>query len=85
MPKYQNDEDYDIHALLEVIYLKWGYDFRGYSKAYFTRRSFFFLQEEKIDRIPALQCSRVRDRVLYSRSITDVTGKVTKMSRDPTV
>ena len=83
MPKYQNDEDYDIHALLEVIYLKWGYDFRGYSKASLTRRIFFFLQEERIDRIPDLQYRIVRDRALFSRFIKDVTVNVTEMFRDP--
>lgn len=84
MPKYQNDEDYDIHALLEVIYLKWGYDFRGYSKASLTRRIFFFLQEERIDRIPDLQYRIVRDKNLFSRFIKDVTVNVTEMFRDPT-
>mgnify|MGYP000390592673 CR=1 FL=1 len=83
MLKYQNDEDYDIHALLEVIYLKWGYDFRGYSKASLTRRIFFFLQEERIDRIPDLQFRIVRDRGLFSRFIKDVTVNVTEMFRDP--
>jgi len=83
VPKYQNDEDYDIHALLDVIYLKWGYDFRGYSKASLTRRIFFFLQEERIDRIPELQYRIVRDRALFSRFIKDVTVNVTEMFRDP--
>ncbi|PCJ30090.1 MAG: chemotaxis protein CheR [Moraxellaceae bacterium] len=83
MPKYQNDEDYDIHALLETIYLKWGYDFRGYSKASITRRIFFFLKEEKITRIPELQYQLVRDKALFYRFIRDVTVNVTEMFRDP--
>lgn len=83
MPKYQNDEDYDIHALLEIIYLKWGYDFRGYSKASLTRRIFFFLQEERIERIPELQYRIVREKSLFSRFIKDVTVNVTEMFRDP--
>jgi len=83
VPKYQNDEDYDIHALLEVIFLKWGYDFRGYSKASLTRRIFYFLQEERIDRIPDLQYRIVRDKSLFSRFIKDVTVNVTEMFRDP--
>ena len=83
MPKYQNDEDYDIHALLEIIYLKWGYDFRGYSKASLTRRIFYFLQEERIERIPELQYRIVREKSLFSRFIKDVTVNVTEMFRDP--
>jgi len=83
VPKYQNDEDYDIHALLEVIFLKWGYDFRGYSKASLTRRIFFFLQEERIDRIPELQYRLIREKPLFSRFIKDVTVNVTEMFRDP--
>jgi len=77
------DDDIDLHCLLEAIYLKWGYDFRGYTKTSLTRRVAAFLKDSQIESITALQHGIVRDKQLLLQFVRDVTVNVTEMFRDP--
>ena len=77
------DNDIDLHCLLEAIYMKWGYDFRGYTKTSLNRRVAGFLKESQIESVTELQYCIVRDKRLFSRFIRDVTVNVTEMFRDP--
>ncbi|KUO77877.1 MAG: chemotaxis protein CheR [Desulfosporosinus sp. BRH_c37] len=77
------NEDLEIRLLLEGIYLKYGYDFRDYSKAHLKRRIMHRLSLSELSSI-----SQMQHQVLYSRAfletlLTDFSINVTEMFRDP--
>lgn len=76
-------EEVELCALLEAIYLRWGYDFRSYSKASLKRRVFHMLKEEGIEKISELQHEIIRDKGVFLKFVQNVTVNVTEMFRDP--
>ncbi len=75
-------ESIELRLLLEAIYLKYGYDFRRYSKASLKRRVQKVLETAGLGDISALT-----HRVLYERSFFEamlhrLTVNVTEMFRD---
>jgi chemotaxis protein methyltransferase CheR len=90
-PKHSVDDDnerrqserIELDLLLEGIYLKYGFDFRNYSKASIKRR---ILRRMALDTIPSL--SAMQARVLYDSGffetlLMDLSISVTEMFRDP--
>lgn len=56
-------EDIEIQLLLEAIYLRYGYDFRRYTKASLRRRLSYRLQASKLDTF-----SQMTEKLLHDRS-----------------
>ena len=81
---YTNEkEELNIKILLEAIYSKWGYDFRGYSSASMKRRLFYFVRQKDNPSIEDLPYYITRDKELFARFIDEITTNVTEMFRDP--
>jgi chemotaxis protein methyltransferase CheR len=75
--------DFELALLLEAIYQKYHYDFRGYSMASITRR----LTQAK-ERFDCRSFSMLQDRVLHEPNIfpellSHLTVQVSEMFRDP--
>ncbi len=76
-------EEIEIQLLLEAIYLKYGYDFRSYSKASITRRVKLRLLAEGLEKVSQLQQQILYSREKFSKLLNDLTINVTEMFRDP--
>ncbi len=78
-----DNESLEIRLLLEAIYLKYGYDFRGYAQS--TLRN--SLQRQKaaagLPSISAMQHLMLNDLVFFESMLMDFTVNVTTMFRDP--
>ncbi len=77
-------EDIEIQLLLEAIYLKYGYDFRQYSKSSIKRRIQHRQLMADIPSLAIMQQQILRDRQLFLDLLADLTINVTEMFRDPT-
>ena len=76
-------DDIELKLLLEAIYAKYHYDFRGYSMASIKRR----LSQAK-DRLHCRSFSMLQDKVLHDPAVlpqllTSLTVQVSEMFRDP--
>ncbi|HVV00916.1 MAG TPA: protein-glutamate O-methyltransferase CheR, partial [Verrucomicrobiae bacterium] len=81
--RHSRTEDIEIGLLLEAIYLKYHYDFRGYAMASIKRR---LLQAR--DRFGCESISELQDRVLHEPAavpqiLNYLTVQVSEMFRDP--
>lgn len=78
------NEDIEINLLLEAIYLKFGYDFRKYTKQHIKRR---MLRRVELDDLQYL--SGITGKVLYDEKyfkdiiLQDLSINTTEMFRDP--
>lgn len=77
------NEDLELHALLEVIYLKFGYDFRNYARSSIKRQLKRRLEVEKIETISHLQHRILNDKALFQKVVSDFYVNVTELFRDP--
>jgi chemotaxis protein methyltransferase CheR len=78
-----NNESIEIQLFLEAIYLKYGFDFRNYSKASVKRRL-----EQRLSRSGLPNFSSMQHKILYDKSFfetlfLDLSINVTEMFRDP--
>jgi len=73
----------EIHLLLEAIYLRYGYDFRNYSKAHIKRRILHRLGISMLTSVTQLQDRILRDRAFFIEFLDDLSINVTEMFRDP--
>lgn len=80
--KVQN-EDIEIQLFLEALYLKYGYDFRGYSRAHIKRRIRHRLVETGVGDISQLQHKLLYDPDFVHAVLLDFSVNVTEMFRDP--
>lgn len=76
-------EDIEIYLFLEAIYLRYGYDFRNYSRNHIKRRLMNRLNLTEFDSIPDLQKHVLNDQDLFHRILKDFSINVTEMFRDP--
>lgn len=76
-------ETIELKLLLDGIYMKYGFDFRGYSRAHIERRVKHRMEIEGIDSISRLQEKVLRDEVFFQHFIADFSINVTEMFRDP--
>lgn len=76
-------EDIEVDLLLEGIYLKYGYDFRSYSKASIHRRIRQRMASEGLDKVSQLQQQILYQKDKFSLLLNDLTINVTEMFRDP--
>lgn len=77
------NEDIEIQVFLEAIFLKYGYDFRGYSKAHIKRRVLRRLNISGFSSISEMQHKLLYDRSFFEVIISDFSINVTEMFRDP--
>ena len=77
------NESIELRLLAEAIYLKYGYDFRGYAKASLKRRVLRNLERTGLEHISALQHRVLHDAAFFEELLLDLSVAVTEMFRDP--
>ena len=75
--------DIEINLLLQAIYLKYGYDFRNYSKAHLKRRIHQRLNLSRLSSVSELQNKVLWDKDFFHILLQDLSINVTEMFRDP--
>jgi chemotaxis protein methyltransferase CheR len=78
-----SDQDIELHLLVEAIYLRYHYDFRGYSRASLHRRLAAAQQHFRCDTLSQLQDRVLHDRDVFPRLLDYLTVQVSEMFRDP--
>lgn len=73
----------ELQLLLEAVFLRYGYDFRNYSKAHLKRRVLYRLSISNISSVIELQNRVLRDREFFKDFLDDLSINVTEMFRDP--
>lgn len=73
----------EIQLLLEAIFLRYGYDFRTYSKAHIKRRVLHRLSISQLPNVTELLNKVLRDRSFFLLFLDDLSINVTEMFRDP--
>ena len=76
-------EDIELDLLLQAVYLKYGYDFRNYSRAHLKRRINQRLRLSDLETISELQNRVLWDKDFYRIFLQDLSINVTEMFRDP--
>jgi chemotaxis protein methyltransferase CheR len=75
--------DIEIQLLLEAIYLKYGYDFRSYSRAHIKRRVLRRQALSRIDSISIMIYKAIYDKEFFDILLSDFSINVSEMFRDP--
>lgn len=73
----------EMQLLLEAIYLRYGYDFRNYSRTHVKRRILHRLSIGQFATITDLQNRILRDREFFGELLDDLSINVTELFRDP--
>ena len=73
----------ELQLLLEAIFLRYGYDFRNYSKAHIKRRVLHRLGTSQLLTVTDLQNKVLRDRAFFVEFLNDLSINVTELFRDP--
>lgn len=76
-------EDIEIRLLLEALYARYHYDFRGYAMASVKRRLRQALEQLRIPTISGLQERLLHDRDMLPQLLSYLTVQVSEMFRDP--
>jgi chemotaxis protein methyltransferase CheR len=82
-PTRRELEDLEMRLLLEAIYERYGFDFRGYARGSLRRRLWSRALEEGATTLSALQDRVLHDPVAMERLLSDLSVTVTAMFRDP--
>ncbi len=77
------NEELEIGALLEAIYQKYGYDFRGYSRASVKRRVRRRLARSGLGSISEMLHEVLYDGAFFESLLLELSINVTEMFRDP--
>lgn len=75
--------DIEVDLLLEAIFLRYHYDFRGYAKASVRRRVSAALASMRISTVSALQDRILGDTTQFTRLLHHLTVHVSDLFRDP--
>ncbi len=78
------NENIELELLLEAIYMKYGYDFRGYARASIKRRVKHRMELSGLESIFDVQRKILYDRKFFSLLLKDLSINITAMFRDPT-
>src|SRR3954452_3466325 len=76
-------EELEVELLLEAVFRRYGFDFRGYAPASLKRRLWRRVRAENLPGIAALQERLLRDPLCMERLLLDLSINVTSMFRDP--
>jgi chemotaxis protein methyltransferase CheR len=79
----ETNEEIELQLLLEAIYMKYGYDFRNYSKAHLKRRIAGRLSRSGCSSISEMQHEVLYNVNFFHKLIRDLSINVTAMFRDP--
>lgn len=77
------NEDIEIQLILEAIYLKYGYDFREYSRAHIKRRLLYRYTISNFKSLSEMQHKIINDEKFFTNILPDFSINVTEMFRDP--
>ena len=77
-------EDIEIRLLLEAIFLKYGADFRGYSRLSVKRQILRMVSDNKLANISELQHKMIWDGDFFQNLLPKFSINVTEHFRDPT-
>ena len=80
---FKDTTELEISLLLEVVYQKYGYDFRQYSEAHIRRRVLNRMTMSGLERISQMQSKVLNDEAFASSLLQDLSITVTEMFRDP--
>jgi chemotaxis protein methyltransferase CheR len=80
---HKKTEDIELRLLLEAIFLKYHYDFRGYSLASIKRRLILAKDRFNCKSFSQLQDMVLHDEHLFTSLISFLTVQVSEMFRDP--
>lgn len=83
MDQNNDNINIEIKLLLEAIFLKYGYDFRNYSKAHIKRRILHRLTISDLKSISEIQNKVLNDKNFFELVLRDLSINVTEMFRDP--
>jgi chemotaxis protein methyltransferase CheR len=75
-------ENIEVDLLLDAVVRKYGYDFRGYSRASVKRRIMIVLHEARLERISDLIHSVLTDTSVFETMLRALSINVTEMFRD---
>ena len=78
-------ENIELELLLRAIYLKYGYDFRNYTRSSLKRRIRESMIKSGINAMSEVQHRLLYDRSFFSSLLRDLSVHVTEMFRDPFV
>ena len=76
-------EDIEIRLLLEALYSRYHYDFRGYAQASLKRRLRQARDQLGLPTFSALQDRMLRDPAIVTRLLGFLTVQVSELFRDP--
>jgi chemotaxis protein methyltransferase CheR len=79
----QDPEALELELLLDGIYRRYGFDFRGYAPASLRRRVWRRANLEGLETITSLLDRVLHDRGVLERLLKDLSINVTEMFRDP--
>ena len=79
----EDPEHIEIELLLEAVYRRYAYDFRGYARASLRRRLWRRAQQERVQTLSGLQELVLHDPPVMDRLLRDLSINVTEMFRDP--
>ena len=82
-PLDSDPEAIEIGLLLEAVFRRYGFDFRGYAYASIRRRIWNSIRVENLESVSELQGKLLRDQDCMERFLLAVTVHVTTMFRDP--
>jgi chemotaxis protein methyltransferase CheR len=76
-------EELEVELLLEGIFRRYGYDFRGYAGASLRRRLWKRMNLERLPTLTSLLDRVIHDPEVLDRLLKDLSINVTEMFRDP--
>lgn len=76
-------QDLEIDLLLEAVYRRFGYDFRGYARSTLRRRVVNMVTQERFSSVSALQERVLREPGALERLTCHIAVSATSMFRDP--
>lgn len=82
-PENYDTQNIELDLLLLAVNLKYGYDFRNYSKTHLKRRIYQRLKLSGLNTISELQNKVLWDKEFYRIFLQDLSINVTEMFRDP--
>lgn len=81
----EENEKIEIDLIIQAIYIKYGYDFRGYAKASIRRRITNMLHKSGYRNYSEMQHALLHDERFFNNLLKEMTVNVTEMFRDPHV
>lgn len=83
VPLDDDPERIEVDLLLEAVYRRYSYDFRGYARASLRRRLWRRAHDERVHTLSGLQERVLHDPLVMERLLRDLSINVTEMFRDP--